>query len=91
MATGRLLSAAAAAEIGLVSRVVAAAAFEEEVGGILDQLASSSPTALALIKRQLHELEGRSFEDAIKLGAEVNAVARSTPDFKDAVAKFLKK
>ncbi len=90
VATGRLLSAAAAAEIGLVSRVVAAAAFEEEVGGVLDQLASSSPTALALIKRQLHELEGRSFEDAIKLGAEVNAVARSTPDFKDAVAKFLK-
>ena len=91
VATGRLLTASAAAEIGLASRVVAAAAFEEEVGGILDQLASSSPTALALIKRQLHELEGRSFEDAIKLGAEVNAVARATPDFKDAVAKFLKK
>ncbi len=91
VATGRLFSASEAGEIGLVSRVVAKAAFEEEVAEVLGQLASSSPTALALIKRQLHEIEGRSFEDAIKLGAEVNAVARSTQDFKDAVAKFLKK
>lgn len=91
VATGRLLSASAAMDIGLVSRVVGAASFDEEVAGIVGQLASSSPTALALIKKQLHELEGRSFDDAIALGAKVNAVARSTPDFKEAVARFLKK
>lgn len=91
VATGRLLSASAAMDIGLVSRVVGAASFDEEVAGIVGQLASSSPTALALIKKQLHELEGRSFDDAIALGAKVNAVARSTPDFKEAVSRFLKK
>lgn len=91
VATGRLLSASAAMDIGLVSRVVGAASFDEEVAEIVGQLASSSPTALALIKKQLHELEGRSFDDAIALGAKVNAVARSTPDFKEAVSRFLKK
>ena len=91
VATGRLLSASAAMDIGLVSRVVGAASFDEEVAGIVGQLASSSPTALALIKKQLHELEGRSFDDAIALGTKVNAVARSTPDFKEAVSRFLKK
>lgn len=91
VATGRLLSASAAMDIGLVSRVVGAASFDEEVGEIVGQLASSSATALALIKKQLHELEGRSFDDAIALGAKVNAVARSTPDFKEAVSRFLKK
>jgi hypothetical protein len=46
---------------------------------------------LALIKQQLYGLDGLSFGDAIGLGAQVNAVARSTPDFKDAVAEFLRK
>ncbi len=34
---------------------------------------------------------GGSFEEAIALGAKVNAVARSTPDFKAAVERFLEK
>lgn len=46
---------------------------------------------LALIKQQLYGLDGLSFGDAIALGAQVNAVARSTPDFKDAVSRFLRK
>ncbi len=58
---------------------------------MLKELAQSSGSALALIKQQLYEIDGRSFEDAIALGAKVNAVARVTPDFKAAVAAFLKK
>jgi len=46
--------------------------------------------ALALIKRQLYELDGRTFEGGIRLGAEVNALARTTPDFRTAIAAFLK-
>jgi len=89
--TGRMLSATDALTIGLVSRVIPAATFEEDVARVVRQMASASSTALALIKRQLYELEGRSFADAIKLGSEVNAIARSTPSFKEAVARFLKK
>jgi hypothetical protein len=31
-----------------------------------------------------------SFDDGIRLGADVNAVSRSTPDFRAALTAFLK-
>lgn len=89
--TGRLLTAQEAMQIGLVSRVLPAAGFEDAVDAVLESVASASPSAMALIKRQLYELDGRSFEEGIALGAKVNAVARATPDFKAAVGKFLNK
>jgi methylglutaconyl-CoA hydratase len=89
--TGRLLSAEEAKAIGLVSRVVPSERFDSEVESLLEQLAASSPSALALIKRQFYEVEGRSFDDAVALGAKVNAVARGTPDFREAVSRFLRK
>lgn len=91
VATGRLLSADEAQRLGLVSRVLSAERFEQDVARLLDDLAASSKSALALIKQQMYEVEGRSFEDAIALGAKVNAVARATPDFKNAVAEFLQR
>ncbi len=91
VSTGRMLSAQQAQQLGLVSRVFAAPSFEQDSTALLKELARSSGSALALIKQQLYEIDGRSFEDAIALGAKVNAVARVTPDFKAAVAAFLKK
>jgi methylglutaconyl-CoA hydratase len=91
VATGRILVAVEAQRLGLVSRVLGAATFEAEVTEVAEALVAQSPTALALIKRQLYELDGRSFVDGIRLGADVNAVARATPDFRTAVAAFLKK
>jgi methylglutaconyl-CoA hydratase len=89
--TGHILSATEALGVGLVSRVLPADGFDDMIKEILTELAGTSASAIALIKQQLYEVEGRSFEDAIALGARVNAVARSTPDFKQAVARFLKK
>jgi methylglutaconyl-CoA hydratase len=91
VATGRLLAAEEAAQLGLVSRVLPAETFERELAAVLTGLAGASATALALIKRQLYELDGRSFEEGIRLGADVNAVARTTPEFRRAVEGFLKK
>ena len=89
--TGRLLTAEEARYAGLVARVFPGGSFEEDTAALLGELAGASASALALIKQQLYEIEGRSFEEAIALGAKVNAVARSTPDFKAAVAQFLEK
>ncbi|MEE8192298.1 MAG: enoyl-CoA hydratase/isomerase family protein, partial [Gemmatimonadales bacterium] len=91
VATGRLLTAEEARHAGLVARVFPAASFEQDTVALLGELAGASASALALIKQQLYEIEGRGFEDAIALGAKVNAVARSTPDFKAAVERFLEK
>ncbi len=91
VATGRTLSASEARSVGLISRVFSDAEFETETTTVLEELAATSSTTLALIKKQLYEVEGRSFADAIKLGSEVNALARGTSSFKEAVARFLKK
>ena len=89
-ATGRILSAPEALAAGLVSRVIPDAAFETECGKLLAALAATSGSALALTKRQFYQLDGLPFADGIALGAQVNALARSTPDFKRAIAAFLK-
>jgi len=90
-ATGRLLDATEAAAAGLVSRVYEDADFEEQVGDVLRALAAAGASALALTKQQFYQLEGLAFEDGIRLGADVNAVSRTTPDFRAALTAFLKK
>ena len=90
-ATGRILSASEALAAGLVSRVIPDAAFDTEVTKLLVALSATSPSAMALTKRQFYQLDGMPFEEGIALGAQVNALARSTPDFKRAIAAFLKK
>lgn len=91
VATGRELTAEEAARLGLVARVWPAGTFEGEVTTLCRTLAEASPTALGLIKRQLHALDGKDFRSGIALGAEVNATARATPDFREAVNQFLTK
>lgn len=91
VATGRLLGAAEAQQLGLVSRVVPAGQLEEEAATLTAQLAGTSASALALVKRLLYQLDGPSFRDGIALGARVNALARMHPDFRAAIAQFLKK
>ena len=90
-ATGRLLDANEAAAVGLVSRVYQDADFEQQAGDVLRALAAASPSALALTKQQFYQLDGLGFEDGIRLGADVNAVSRGTPDFRAALTAFLKK
>jgi methylglutaconyl-CoA hydratase len=88
-ATGRLLPASEACAAGLVSRVVAAETFEAEIASIAGALAGASATAIGLTKKLLYELDGLGMAAGIRLGARVNAMARSTPEFRELVEKFL--
>jgi methylglutaconyl-CoA hydratase len=90
-ATGRVLTATEAAAVGLVSRVYEDADFEEQAAELVGHLAALSSTALAFTKRQFYRLDGIGFEQGIRLSADVNAASRSTPDFRAALAAFLKK
>jgi len=90
-ATGRILDVAEAERLGLVSRVFEADSFEEQTSIFLTNLAGLSGSALALTKQQFYQLDGLGFEDGVRLGARVNAVSRATPDFRYAIAAFLKK
>jgi methylglutaconyl-CoA hydratase len=90
-ATGRLVGAGEAQTLGLVSRVFPDDEFESSAPTVLAELAGRSATALALTKQQFYQLDGLSFEAGIHLGADVNAISRTTPDFKEAIAAFLSK
>lgn len=87
--TGRVLTAEQSLAAGLVSRVVPEDQLEREGANLAASLVASSASALALTKRLFHELDGKSLAEGIELGARVNAVARSTPEFRQSLAKFL--
>lgn len=87
--TGRLLSPPEALEAGLVSRVVPDADLETAASALARSLAGTSPSALALTKQLFHQLDSLPFDQGIALGARVNALARSGPDFRESVARFL--
>jgi methylglutaconyl-CoA hydratase len=89
--TGRLLNGSEAAAAGLISRVYEDADFEDQAAEVLRVLAESSPSALAFTKQQFYQLDGLPFAEGLRLGADVNAVSRSTPDFRAALGAFLKK
>jgi methylglutaconyl-CoA hydratase len=90
-ATGRIVGATEAAGWGLVSRVYDDSDFEEQAGEVLRALAAASPSALAFTKHQFYQLDGLDFAAGLRLGADVNAVSRTTPDFRAALQAFLKK
>jgi methylglutaconyl-CoA hydratase len=89
VARGDRISAAEAQRIGLVTRVVDAGSFDDDVAQYAAELAKRSPSAIALTKRLLYGMDGLPFEEAIARGVEVNALARSTDDCRAGVRKFL--
>ena len=81
-------SANDAAGYGLVSRVFDDEQVGSEARDLATTLAGFSASALALTKQQLYQLDGLSFEDGLRLGADVNAVSRTSPEFRQAIAAF---
>ncbi|HXI65586.1 MAG TPA: enoyl-CoA hydratase/isomerase family protein [Gemmatimonadales bacterium] len=90
-ATGRILEASEGAALGLVSRVYEDSDFDDQAGEVLRALAGASASALAFTKQQFYQLDGLPFEEGLRLGADVNAVSRTTPDFRAALQAFLRK
>ena len=87
--TGRIINAEEAERIGLVSRVVPAARFDDDVNATLQQIADSPATALALSKWLFYKLDSLGFEDGIAAGVVTNVEARATDDFRKGVRAFL--
>jgi methylglutaconyl-CoA hydratase len=89
VASGRAVSAREALELGLVTRVVADAEFAAVVDATMAALAAAPPSALALTKNLFYALDALNFRDGMALGAEVNARARSTEEFRQGVQRFV--
>jgi methylglutaconyl-CoA hydratase len=89
VATGRLIGAREALELGLVSRVAARSEFDAAVEELVTQLAKSPPQPLALTKRLFYSLDTRAFDAGLALGARVNVEARATEEFRNGVRAFV--
>jgi methylglutaconyl-CoA hydratase len=91
IATGAVISAGAALEFGMINRIVATDTFETDVEEYVTNLASKSTSAVTLGKELFYRTDGMRLEAAMEAGADVNAFARTTEDFKRGIEKFLKK
>lgn len=91
LTTGKLLSAEEAASYGFINRVCDDAAFETEVEAFVSEITKVSASAVMLTKYLLYQTDGMTFEQALRTGVDVNAMARLTPDCQQGVQKFLSK
>jgi len=91
LASGEIVSASEAADIGMINRVYPEGTFDQGVESYLRQLAARSPSALTLTKNLLYQTDGVSFESALSAGVQINTLARLTEDCRRGIDQFLKK
>jgi methylglutaconyl-CoA hydratase len=89
VARGARISADEAAALRLVNAVIPSDEWDGSVLELARELADESSGAVLLIKRLLYGMDGLSFEEAIARGAEINALARLTPDTREGLRRFL--
>jgi methylglutaconyl-CoA hydratase len=89
--TGRTLDAEEARALGFISKILPSAELEARAAEMIAGLSKVSLTAYALTKQLCYAQDGLPFDDAIALGARINAMSRATPDFRTAIATFLMK
>ncbi len=92
MIRGHLLTAAEARDYGMVNHVVPAEKLDEMVMGIAREIAEqTSPQAVSMTRQLLLDIASRSLEDAMRYGADFNALSRETEDFRAGIRAFLEK
>lgn len=87
--TGRLFDAAQAKEYGLVQEIA-----KEPLGRALqiaEQLAASSPVAIESGLDYVHQIRGRDWDQAGRIGRAVRDRLLQSADYKEGVAAFLEK
>lgn len=88
-ATGELIDAGRALEIGLVDRVVPEHSFREEVDALAARLAEPPPAAFGATKRLLREGPVGGLDRALDREAEVQPELLATPEYRARIQAFL--
>lgn len=89
--TAENVSADEAFRLGLTTHVADDTALDAKVLEVAQMLAANSTSAIALTKEILSNLSGMSLDAALDYACAMNAIARTTDDFKRGVAGFLQK
>jgi methylglutaconyl-CoA hydratase len=89
--TGRILDAAAAQAIGLVTKVVPAEQLLSAARELAATLIANSPGGLLATKRLLVRASEAEIDRRIELAVAESVAIRATPDFREGLAAFLEK
>ena len=89
--TATRFDAMRAKEIGLVHAVVPEARLDEVIDGYLRDVLSCAPSALAVAKRLMREVQGRRPDEVIGLTTATIAEQRTSPDGQEGMQAFLEK
>lgn len=89
--TGDVIDAAEAARIGLVNRVVDAAALETTTRALAEKIAAGPPLALRLDKQMLNRAASTDLASALELEAFSQWLAIASEDHKEGVGAFFDK
>lgn len=87
--TAETISAAAALEIGLVSKVVPAAKLASEVEALAKTIASKGPIALRYIKEAVNQGLDLTLEQGLRLEADLYFLIHTTADRTEGIKAFL--
>jgi len=89
--TGKIIDAAEAFRIGMVTEIVPAENLMARARQIAETLLSVSPTSVVRTKKLLAAFEEDALDAEIALAIQENADIRSTLDFREGVSAFLEK
>lgn len=86
--TGRMIDAAEALRIGLVTHVVPPEKLLQKARAIADEIAANPPHATRMAKRLLREGQTATLPNLLEMSAAMQALAHATRDNDEAVAAF---
>ena len=89
--TGRIIDAAEAYRIGLITEVVPGERLMDRAHELAGMLMAVSPTAVARTKKFLLDFDDTAVRTELEAAIDANANIRATPDFHEGIAAFLEK
>jgi methylglutaconyl-CoA hydratase len=89
--TGRILDAAEAHTLGLITKVVPAAELNAAINDLSTTLLANSPSSMRATKHLLHRQEIERLSRNMRAAVNINAELRATDDFREGITAFLEK
>jgi methylglutaconyl-CoA hydratase len=89
--TGRIIDAAEALRMGLITEIVPQETLMERAREIAALLLAASPSSVALTKKLLLNFDRAAIRAELEVAIEANADIRTTADFREGVTAFLEK
>jgi 2-(1,2-epoxy-1,2-dihydrophenyl)acetyl-CoA isomerase len=89
--TADIVDAAEAARIGLVNRVVPAAALERQTRALAERIASGPPAVLAMAKRMMNRAATADLAAALDMEAAAQGIAIASEDHREGLDAFFDK